>query len=823
MNRTKNKFTLKIMFSYLMLGVLTLVVAYFIFTEIKVFVSTGTGTENDAKLLKTGSLLTELYEAESLSKLALQKKTPKSFTTYAQKIDSIFITIDSLKLLTVNDYQKKMLDSVQGLLKKKVFNSNELLRLKRKSEANNSIDNALKEFSKIEESLGKITPESLNPNYLDLPPETQNTIKKWAEYLNENVPKDTNNNLVSQQVDSVLTVSKTLLAEAKQSNTRTLRSVAQKELQLNRADLEISQQLRSIISAFEQEVITKSYNDNLKKQTALKRSLRVAGFASLLGIAIVGLFTFLITKDYWKVQLYRQRLEKEKKFSESLLKSREQLISTVSHDLRTPLNTISGYSELMENTGLSGKQLSYIKNVKSASKYVDSLVNDLLDFSKLEAGKINIEQTPFILSDLIRETAENLKEIHIKKSLELIVKIDALLDNPVLGDPFRIRQILTNLIGNAYKFTNEGFIKVEARAISESNGNYQTLIQVTDSGIGIKKEKQEHIFKEFTQAEDHTDKKYGGYGLGLTISKKLTELLGGKISLKSQEGKGSTFSIEIPLKKSKKPFNSEKKIEIGPKVGLSLLIIDDDPAMLKLLKEVCHHLGLFAHTYNNFHEVLKTAALQYDMVLTDIQMPNITGFEVLGKLQKDAYSHYAGQPIVAMTGRKDLKREQYIEAGFSDILQKPFTKKMFLEVMTNLFPQTVHEEAVNKTKPIITSGSNLFHLGVISSFLGEDEEGIAEILETFITDTKSNMEKLKVAVDDLDIEKVNVISHRMLPMFRQLNNNETVPILEQMEVLEIGQWEPKVLKQAYRDLQNKSTVLILAIKAYLATSPNYSD
>ncbi|MCM4163876.1 MULTISPECIES: ATP-binding protein [unclassified Arenibacter] len=823
MNRTKNKFTLKIMFSYLTLGVLTLVVAYFIFTEIRVFISTDTGTENDAKLLKTGSLLTELYEAESLSKLALQKKTQKSFTVYAQKIDSIFITIDSLKLLTVNGNHKKMLDSVQGLLKKKVFNSNELLRLKRESEANNSIDDALKEFSKIEESLGKITPESLNPNYFDLPPETQNTLKKWAEYLSENVPRDTSDIPVSQQVDSVLMASKSLLNEAKQSNTIALRSVAQKELQLNRADLEISQQLRSIISAFEQEVIAKSYNDNLKKQTALNRSLRVAGFASLLGIAIVGLFTFLITKDYWKVQLYRQQLEKEKKFSESLLKSREQLISTVSHDLRTPLNTITGYSELMENTGLSGKQVSYIKNVKSASKYVDSLVNDLLDFSKLEAGKINIEQTPFIFSDLIRETAENLKEIHLKKPLELIVKIDTLLDNPVLGDPFRIRQILTNLIGNAYKFTNEGFIKVEAKVVREANGNYQTLIQVTDSGIGIKKEKQEHIFKEFTQAEDHTDKKYGGYGLGLTISKKLTELLGGKISLRSQEDKGSTFSIEIPLKISKKPFNSDKKIEIGPQVGLSLLIIDDDPAMLKLLKEVCHHLGLFVHTYNNFHEILKTAALQYDMVLTDIQMPNITGFEVLGKLQNDAYSHYAGQPIVAMTGRKDLKREQYIEAGFSDILQKPFTKEMFLEVLTNLFPRAIQEKPKSRTNTNIASGSNLFHLGVISSFLGEDEEGIAEVLETFITDTKSNMEKLKVAVDNLDIKTVNVVSHRMLPMFRQLNNNETIPILEQMEVLEIGQWEPKVLKQAYRDLQNKSTVLILAIKAYLATSPNYSD
>src|SRR5690606_11234781 len=162
-----------------------------------------------------------------------------------------------------------------------------------------------------------------------------------------------------------------------------------------------------------------------------------------------------------------------------------------------------------------------------------------------------------------------------------------------------------------------------------------------------------------------------------------------------------------------------------------------------------------------------------------------------------------------------LKREQYIEAGFSDILQKPFTKEMFLEVLTNLFPLAIQEKPKSRTNTNIASGSNLFHLGVISSFLGEDEEGIAEVLETFITDTKSNMEKLKVAVDDLDIKTVNVVSHRMLPMFRQLNNNETIPILEQMEVLEIGQWDPKVLKQAYRDLQNKSTVLILAIKAYL--------
>jgi len=694
---------------------------------------------------------------------------------------------------------------------------------KRKNESNSSIDNALKEFSRIEESLGKITPESLNPNYATLPSDTQNTIKKWAEYLSENVPKDTSNIPVSQRVDSVLTVSKSLLAEAKQSNTKTLRSVAQKELQLSRADLEISQQLRSIISAFEQEVITKSYNDNLKKQTALKRSIRLAGFASLLGLAIVGLFTFLITKDYWKVQLYRQQLEKEKKFSESLLKSREQLISTVSHDLRTPLNTITGYSELMETTGLTGKQVSYLKNVKSASKYVDSLVNDLLDFSKLEAGKLKVDKTAFILSDLIRETAENLKEINSKKPIELIVKLDDQLENTILGDPFRVRQILTNLIANAYKFTKEGFIEVEAVVVSKTNGKYQTLIKVTDSGIGIKKEKQEHIFKEFTQAEDNTDKKYGGYGLGLTISKKLTELLGGKISLRSDENKGSSFTIEIPFEISKKPLMSPKEIEIRPKMELSLLIIDDDPAMLKLLKEVCQHLGLAAHTYNNFHDILKREELIYDMVLTDIQMPNITGFEVLSQLQNGKYSHYTGQPIVAMTGRKDLKKEHYFETGFSDILQKPFTKEMFMQVLTKLFPEAVHEKPENKIKTDISSGSNLFNLGVISSFLGDDEEGIAEVLQTFVSDTAANIEKLKVAVDDLDIKTINLVAHRMLPMFRQLNSTEIVPILDELEILKIGQIDPKILKQTYRNLSNKSTVLILAIKSYLATSPNYSD
>ncbi|WP_176328437.1 hybrid sensor histidine kinase/response regulator [Arenibacter amylolyticus] len=822
MNKSKNKFTFKIIFSYFILGIVALVVGYFIASEIKVYVSTEIEVENNTKLLKTGSLLTELYQAESLSKLAIQKGSQNSFTAYAQKVDSIVASLDSLKLLTENDHQKKMLDSVQGLLKKKVFNSKELLLLKKNSEDHSSIDNALLEFSKIEQSMGKIPPESFNPNYEDLPEKSREIFKSYVQYLNDNVPKDQDTRATAIEMDSIITAAKLLLEQTKQQNIITIRNLAKKEMELSRADLEISQQLRSIISAFEQEVLARSYTDNLKKQEALGRSIRLAGIAAVLGFAIVALFTFLITKDYWKVQLFRQQLEKEKKFSESLLKSREQLIATVSHDLRTPLNTITGYSELMETTGLTGLQVSYLRNVKSASHYVDRLVNDLLDFSKLEAGKIKIENSPFILANLISETAENLKELNSGKQIDLQLDLDERLKAPVLGDAFRVRQVLTNLIGNAYKFTEEGFIKITAKVLKQTEDTYHTQIKIIDTGIGIREEKQEQIFKEFTQAEDHTDKKYGGYGLGLTISKKITKLLEGTIRLKSLEGKGSTFTLEIPFKVAKAPLQPDQNINIDPQADLALLIVDDDPAMLKLLKEVCHHLKLSAHTYSDFYEIDKEAQLAYDLVLTDIEMPNINGFEVLEQLKKGDYRHFRGQPIVAMTGRKDLKRQDYLHYGFADSMQKPFAKERFISMLGGLFPELVTTDQPVVPKEKIVSGSSLFSLEVISSFLGDDEDGVAEVLNTFLKDTAASLEKLKAAMTKAEIAQINSITHKMLPMFRQLKAKEIIPILEQLETLKPHELNAKELKQTYSSLNNKITVLSLAIKAYLAKDPSYS-
>ncbi|MEX0291312.1 MAG: hybrid sensor histidine kinase/response regulator [Flavobacteriaceae bacterium] len=819
----KGKFTWKVVLSYLVLAILTLVVGFFIFSEIKAYLSSETVDANDAKLLKTSSLLTQLYESESLSKLAIQTRTKTNFNAYSAKIDTISAEIDSLKLLTESSNQHKLLDSVQLLLKQKVANSNELRKLKVRNVVNSSLDSALEEFKKLEASLGKITPEALAPNIAELSPKAQSVIRDLATYLNNNVPKDSNDVPNAEKLDSILNTSKALLNQAKLQDSRAQRSLERKEFEIHNNDLMLSQQLRSIIAAFEQELIVNTYNDNFKKQAIFRRSMRLAGLAALLGFIIVGIFTFLINRDFWKIQSYRKRLEKEKKFSESLLKSREQLISTVSHDLRTPLNTITGYSELIENTALTEKQLSYLKNVKSASQYVDSLVNDLLDFSKLEAGKIKIEEVPFVLSELIQETAESLKEMNKKKALELILEIDQRLDVTVLGDPFRIRQIMTNLISNAYKFTDTGFIKVQASIKEGASDGYHTRISIEDSGIGIRQEKQDMIFKEFTQAEKDTEKKYGGYGLGLTISKKLAELLGGTLSLKSKEGKGSTFTLELLLKKAStnKP-SSVTNVFLKEEQKLSLLIIDDDTAMLQLLSEVSDAMGMTAQTFSDFEAVKKAVNLKYDVVLTDIQMPGTDGFEVVQELKSGKYPHYHSQPIIAMTGRRDLQSSHYSKSGFSKVLQKPFNKTKLVVVLKELFPFRFYSKSDQKVSKIAQNEQKVFNLSIISSFLDNNEEAIHEVLSTFIKDTKLNLGQLESAIDQSDMELISKVSHKMLPMFRQLKVNTIVPDLEFLEVSS-ERVVSKEIEKRYTQIQKHSVILLEALASYMTKSPSYID
>ena len=811
MDSKKNKFTLKITISYLLLVILGVIASYYIYTEVQEYLATEKTTEKDNKLLKTNSFLAQLYEAESLSKLAIQTKSKVNFTAYENKIDSIYTNIEELKTLTDSDYQAGLLDSLSALLNKKVTNINALRSIRLKDQTGTAINSALKEFDKLEESLGIIKPEGLAPNLDELSPKAQSAIKKVADYLNANVLDENNPLQKAQTMDSVVQVSKNLLKDVQQENTLNENSLAVRETNINKTDLELSQQLRTILSSFEQEIIMNSLANSIKKENLLKRSIRLAVIAALLGFLVVAFFTFILNRDFWKANQFKENLEKEKAYSESLLKSREQLIATVSHDLRTPLNTISGYANIIEESDNLENNKEHISHIKSATTYVNNLVNDLLDFSQLEAGKMIAKKSTFRLDKLIQESSKNIASQYKNKEIKLILNLDESLKTSIVSDAFRLRQIISNLLGNAYKFTDKGTITLTGKVIEKNMFNH-LIFQISDTGIGISKEKQELIFKEFTQAENDTDKKYGGYGLGLTITKKLTELLGGTIFLDSEIDKGSSFILEIPVEfgVESDPLPKEKVIS----KNLKMLVFDDDTSFLKLIGEMLKSEDIETLLFSDFNSYKTEEKFKYDVVLTDIEMPTVTGYEIVSKLKSGVYLNYTNQPILAMTGRRDLPLEHFTHEGFDELILKPFSKTALLQKLNEISNLTT------KTKVIETIYSNKknedsYSLETIKMFLGEDKRAINEVLYSFKMDTIENRNHLKYAISNFDISKLNQIAHKMLPMFRQLQVLNAIPILENFEVLKTGEKTLEELKEESTELQQKIEALIQEITTNL--------
>lgn len=801
--KSKKRFTFNIITSYVVLGGLAVLAAFFIYGEFKNYTaSQDTEGERD-KLLRTNKLLTQLYEAENSSRRALQTKNNLDLQAYVQRVDSINGLIDSLKPLTLEGNGiRTALDSVQVLLRHKVQNNAELRKLRAQVDNRGSYDSVLEAINRMELDMGRITPEALVPDFDKLPPSIQKPIRDYAAFYNQNIP-ETDGAVAAKNIDSILEISKSILNRAKAETAAIERSMMQKELQIYRTDLELSQKIRNVISGFEHQMIQNAYMDSLNQEEALRRSSRLAAAAILLGLLIVISFTFLISRDYWKAQQYREQLEKEKKYSEFLLKSREQLIATVSHDLRTPLTTIGGYSELMQHSGLTDKQLSYLKNVKSASGYVENLVNELLDYSKLEAGKMKLETLPFVLANLIRETSMNFGEVNPKKGVELVLDIDPILERPILSDPFRIRQVLTNLVGNAFKFTEKGQVKISAQL--EDKGERPWIrIRVSDTGVGIAPEKRELIFQEFVQGGEATQKKYGGYGLGLTISKKLTELLGGNLFLESEQGQGSSFTFRIPVSFAELPApKSEEDLPLGP---MELYVVDDDPTLLELLRELCKINDIKVRTFTDFKELQKEGTPGADLVLTDMQMPEIDGFGVLKKLRELGYD----KPVIAMTGQKVTDPSSYTRAGFDAVLQKPFSSTAFLETLGRTHGA---DQRPSPPSALPAAASEHFDLGNLSLFL-DGPQALQEILETFLGNTRENLGQLVESAERGDCEGVREIAHKMLPMFRQLEARGSIPILEELEQLPDGT-DPGKLSAMIAGLKGRVKVLLAVMEDYL--------
>ncbi|RTY76493.1 hybrid sensor histidine kinase/response regulator [Flavobacterium sp. LS1R10] len=809
MNNKKSYIPIKVFLSYLVLAVLFASVGWFLYSENKNFSKTEERiTEESNTILRVSNLLSDTYETENLARIAIQSESEKDFNNYMKKNMLLKAEIDSLKLFVSTPHQITLLDSVKQLLSKKTINIQQLKLIKNKTENEDAVDDAIGDLTKMESSLRKLELEDFVKDPARMGIYQRNVLQKYVAYLNQNIPDDSTNTLSKKATDSILTVSKNLLNEVKRETSRKKKLLNFEENKLLQNELSISDQLRKVLNTIEREIIintTKNYSD---RENSLAKTNQIVTSAAIIGLLLTLFFLIIILNDYSKTQSYKKQLEEANLKSKKLLISREQLIATVSHDLKTPLSTIIGYTELLGNSDLSSKQCYYTKNIKGSSDYISQLVQDLLDFTQIEAGKITIEKIPFSLYEMIYEVANSIQSVYAQKPIQLIVEIDPNLEKKIIGDPFRLRQIVSNLIGNAFKFTEKGFIKISVEIYLETQ---LIAIQIEDSGIGIAEKNQELIFEEFIQADKNIEKKYGGTGLGLTISKKMTAILGGALHLKSELGKGSLFTIQIPLL-----FDvtvSEKQTTANPsKKHYTAILIDDDESLLKLTTEVLKQNQYIVFPFASAKEALDALSnITFDLIITDIQMPVMDGFLFLKELIDNPKYEYEKQPVIAVTGRNDLNLNNYTTAGFTTVISKPYSPNILLKTLQSILNNdAVPFEAILKSKQ--TKGERPYSLKVLNAFLSNDIVALKEVLLSFIKSTAENLENLDRSVSNIDFMEIKNTAHKMGPMFKQISASEISVILDVLEQEDLTLEE---VKMASINLKLKITVLFVLLEKEL--------
>lgn len=811
MKASNRKITFKVLFGYIALGILAAISGWLVFSELRNFTASQTDDLKDRdKLIRISGLVADIYENESLSRAALQLNTDTQFKAYLLQNDSLLSTIDTLTNLVNNEYQKALLDSVKVIFDKKQRDLNELRRLKENNTSEKSIEQTINKLKSIDPILGKLTLEDYVENPKDIDPKTKEVLEGFIQFSNDLKAKDSVSKVDQNQIDSIVTISRNMLNKIQKDAAAQKQSLMLKERELVENDLSTSRQLRNLLRTLEREMLASSQSIIAQRQKALDRSTSIIYLAALVSFILVVIFSIVILNDFWKSQQYREKLEKSNAYTNSLLKSREQLINMVSHDLRSPLSTISGYSELLQKTAQNTKEGNYLDHIRNASSYMSQLVDDLLEFSKLEDGHITVESIPFNLRTILDETSANIKAIYADKPIELYIKHAPELDRTIVSDPFRIKQVLYNLIGNAYKFTERGSITISSQ-LHSINNTHTVCITVSDTGIGINREKQEDIFNAFTQVNQTKDSKHSGFGLGLAISKKLVHILKGKLSLESTPGRGSKFIISFPVKLSEAVLETAPKVSEISHFKLKAVIVDDDASLRQLITDVLGQHQITTYTYEDAKAALSDMEnLQFDVVITDIQLPKMNGFHFMETLKK--MSFYKQQPIIAMTGRTDIAKENYVESGFSKVVFKPFASHIWFDILSGLFPESITKPEQRNSK---TSYScDFFDTNAIAGFLNYDEDALKSLLELFLKDTKKHMGELKTAQQEKDLKTITDLSHRMLTMFKQLGADTIVPHLEKLE-------HTTVMDKALLDaLDAELRPFCNAMEAYI--SPNYT-
>lgn len=517
---------------------------------------------------------------------------------------------------------------------------------------------------------------------------------------------------------------------------------------LAQRNLNINLKLKNFITVLDERV-TADLQEREEQiiKTRERTKVWLGGITAFIFLALL-LSYIVIMRDYGRKERGRRKLEASNRKNAELLEMRNKIILTISHDIRGPLNNIIGYTELAMDTREKKKRNLQLKKVLGRSKHILHLVNNLLDVYRLNQAKETMHPVPFRISDLLNRVVDGATQPINDKGLLFeheFVGADAV----VKGDVDRIEQIINNLIANAVKFTSAGHIGFNVTYI---DGTF--TMKVSDTGMGMTEDMMKRIYLPFERAANAENS--DGYGLGLPIAHGIVTMLGGTINVESELNKGTTFTVTLPLPVTDEPIEEENvSFDASLHLPKNIIAIDDDMLQLELVKEMLERNGVSCTICNKVDKLTEELRKKnYDLLLSDIQMPNTDGFKLLALLRKSRIGNSKDIPIVAMTARSESEREALLEAGFDGCIFKPFSMNELLKVIASV---------VKGREP----GSET-DFSVMLANVSDKKK----ILRTMIETCEKDIVDLKIAMTAENRESMRSIAHRMFPMWEMVSMDE---------------------------------------------------
>lgn len=561
---------------------------------------------------------------------------------------------------------------------------------------------------------------------------------------------------------------------------------------------ELNRRLRMLITSLDEQAWAAFQSKEERLKASYEHSSLVITGLIVFSIILLFVLYLIIQRDIKVKARNRKRLEETIEQNNALLEMRKNIILTISHDIRAPLNIISGSAELAMDTREKKRRNNHLDNIRIVCKHVVHLLNNLLDVYRLNEAKETRNDVPFSLKDLLERTVFGFSHVVNNKGI-LFCHDFKDTDVKLYGDVDRIEQIIDNLLSNAVKFTEAGTISLNA-CYNEG----KLLLEIKDTGIGMTEETLSRIFRPFERLTSATN--VDGVGLGLPITKGVVRLLGGEINVTSEIGQGSTFSVTLPLSTTDEPVESENRILLNLEhLPANVLVIDDDTMFLGVIKEMLERNGMNCTICATSKEVVKAIrGKDYDLLLSDIQMPGTNGFELLTLLRNSNINNSRTIPVIAMTARGDRDKEAFHNAGFTDCIYKPFSSSELLSLLS-----------------MVKSNQNEEKQYIDFSMLLSEVSNKSKTLLSFISQSEKDREELGTAMKNGDRQKLREITHRMQPMWELLQMEEALSAYRAL--LKDETINDNILNEHTRQIMDYAAILIKVAEAEIKRVTNETE